>query len=88
MWNGGVRKLTPGELTQVLSFLICTLESECKLHPRDMVKIIFMDANAHFIFSPLSLLLILSPSASFFFLNRVDFLIPIVLLGLPWWFKW
>ena len=52
------------------------------------MKIIFMDANAHFIFSPLSLLLILSPSASFFFLNRVDFLIPIVLLGLPWWFKW
>ena len=34
----------------------------------DMVKIIFMDANAHFIFSPLSLLsllLILSPSVSF-----------------------
>ena len=52
------------------------------------MKIIFMDANAHFIFSPLSLLLILSPSVSCFFLNRVDFLIPIVLLGLPWWFKW
>ena len=53
---------------QALSFPNCKLESECKLHPRNTVKVIFMEANTVFVFPPLSLLSlfrILSPSISF-----------------------